>query len=181
MPIAFVLPQATIFLVGYRSNFSGCNARMDASTESRGQNTNASIAFCNVQSLQYQCDLIYDAISALQSNIGVLQGLKALRRNTNLCSFNCGQESCRPDDDRLQFCISRFGSCLKWAECLLEQAKQVSNLVRTSPVRTLHTLTPLSRLDFPSTLPSSHASYNCQHSPDRASGARLAVRRADSS
>jgi hypothetical protein len=106
------------------------NARMDASTERRGQALDASIAFSNVQRLQYQCELIHDAKSTLRSTIKVLHGLKMLRKNISQFWFPYDKSwrHLSRADDRLKVGVSRLSTCLKWAEDMLDQAKQVSNL-----------------------------------------------------
>ena len=79
-------------------------------------------AFSSVQELQYHSELLYNIIAALRSNIETLLGLQSLSLAYH-----------KPEDvmlyHELATCVSQFRMNQKWAEDMLDRAKQVSSLV----------------------------------------------------
>ncbi|KAF2812456.1 uncharacterized protein BDZ99DRAFT_474619 [Mytilinidion resinicola] len=102
-------------------------ARLDASTELHVPKPDFDLAFSNVQSLQHRCELIHDAILVLRSNVEILIGLQSLdRRMVHILGTS-------PVflDHSAETCMSLFKTHRKWAEAMLDRAKQVSSLMTT--------------------------------------------------
>ena len=79
-------------------------------------------AFSKLQSIQYRYELVHDAILALKSNNGAIEGLEQL---IGL------HQRLRSGDDRLKICKAQFKTMQTSAEDLLDRVKQVSILVST--------------------------------------------------
>jgi hypothetical protein len=87
-----------------------------------GKKLELDLAFSGIQDLQYHSELLYNTIAALRSNTETLAGLQSLD-----IAYH------EPEDvmlhHQLATCISQFGMNQKWAEDVLDRAKQISNLM----------------------------------------------------
>ncbi|KAH8704455.1 hypothetical protein GQ44DRAFT_778021 [Phaeosphaeriaceae sp. PMI808] len=97
------------------------DARLDTSVN-RNTNFDFASAFSKLQSIQYRYEQVHDAMLALKSNNGVLEGLSHLKsRCPHLGSEN----------DRLEICKAQFMMMKTSAQDMLDRVKQVANLTST--------------------------------------------------
>lgn len=87
-----------------------------------GKKIDLDLAFSSVQELQYHSELLYNTIAALRSDTETLLGLQSLGLTYR------GQGDVMLHHE-LATCVSQFRINQKWAEDMLDRAKQASSLM----------------------------------------------------
>jgi hypothetical protein len=81
--------------------------------------------------LQYFRECFQDTILILNTNLEILEGLRALLKSFNERSFQLSADRRRSLEEGLRVCVSRFTMYRRWAETSLVRVQSISDLVRT--------------------------------------------------
>lgn len=84
--------------------------------------------------MHYRCEIIKDARAAVQSSVEILNGAESLNESLRQSHRTSPQGTplFLSSDDRLRLCVTHFGAVHRWAEDVLDRARQASTLVCTA-------------------------------------------------